>query len=113
MATDFQLYQGDSKTLSVTVKDATGAVVVITGASIKWQASKSKGKTSDISKTTSSGISITNGAGGVFQVTIAASDTESLVGEFYHEAEVIFSDSTVSTVLVGRMRVIPVLIAAT
>jgi len=113
MATDFQIYQGDSKTLSVTVQDSDGDAVVITSATIKWQASKSKGKTADISKTTSAGISITDGPNGVFEITLAGSDTESLTGEFYHEAEVIFSDSTISTVLVGRMRIIPVLIAAT
>ena len=113
MSTDFRMYQGDSKTLSITVKDKDGDVVVITGATIKWQASRSYGKTADISKTTSSGISITDGPNGVFEVTLDASDTESLEGEYYHEAEITFSDSTISTVLAGRMNITPVLIAAT
>ena len=113
MSTDFKMYQGDTKVLTVTVKDKVGNAVAITSATIKWQASRSKGKTPDISKTTSSGISITDGANGVFTVTLNASDTESLEGSYYHEAEVIFSDSTVSTVLSGSMVIIPVLIAAT
>lgn len=113
MATgNFSLYQGDDHTLTVTVKDTSGSVVDISGSTIKWQAARKTGGTSVISYTTSDNISITDGSNGEFQVTIDASDTESLRGLYYHEAEVTFSDSTISTVLTGWMTVTPVHIRA-
>lgn len=113
MITNFEMTAGDSKTLVVTVKDAEGVDVSITGATIKWHAARSFGKTASITKTTSSGIAITDGANGVFTVTLAGSVTESLVGNFYHEAEVTFSDGTVATVLFGTMKINPGIIDAT
>ena len=113
MITNFVMTAGDDKTLVVTVKDANGTAVNITGASIKWQCARSFGKASDISKTTSSGISITDGANGVFTVTLTAANTESLRGNFYHEAQLTDSGGAISTVLFGTMKVNPALIEAT
>ena len=103
---DFTIIEGDTKVLTVNVVDpATGDPVAITSATISWKASKSQKKTAALSKTTASGISITDGAGGVFTITIAAGDTTGFYGTYYHEAQVTFSDSTVSTVLRGVMTV--------
>lgn len=113
MATDFSMHAGDDKVLTVTVKDPDDAAVNLSSATIKWQAAKSFGKASAISKATSSGIEITDTAGGVFEITLDAADTESLRGTFQHEAEVTFSDGTISTVMSGTMRVKPVVIEAT
>lgn len=112
MTSDFEMYAGDDRTLIVTVLDRDGDAVVITSATIKWQASRSKGKTASISKTTSSGITISDGPNGVFEITIDAADTENLKGLYYHEAEVTFADGSISTVMAGTMRIVPVLIAA-
>lgn len=113
MATNFVMTAGDSKTLVITVRNADGDAVNITGATIKWQAARSYGKTSVISKTTSSGISITDGTNGVFAVTLSPSDTDSLSGIYHHEAELTATDTTKSTVLVGTMKINPALIEAT
>ena len=113
MITNFTMTAGDTKQLVVTVKDADGDAVSITGSTIKWQCARSYGKASSISKTTTSGIQITDGANGVFTVTINPSDTNSLVGNFSHEAEITFSDGTISTVLFGTMKIFPAIIEAT
>lgn len=113
MATDFAISAGDDKTLTITVLDENESAVAITGATIAWRASRSHNKTADITKTTSSGITITDGPNGVFEVDLDADDTEDLKGIFYHEAQVTFVDGSISTVLKGRMKINPVLIRAT
>lgn len=113
MATNFAMFAGDDKTISVTVTDPNGDPVNLTSATIKWQAARSLGKASVISKTTSSGITITDAANGEFEVTLSDTDTDDLSGTYQHEAEVTFADGTKSTVLSGTMKVIPVVIEAT
>ena len=113
MATNFSMFAGDDKTIQVTVTDPDGDPVDLTSATIKWQAAKSLGKASAISKSTSSGITITDAANGEFEVTILDTDTDDLVGTYQHEAEVTFTDGTKSTVLSGTMRINPVVIEAT
>lgn len=113
MISNFMMTAGDTKTLVVTTKDASGNAVNITGSSIKWQAARSMGKASVLSKSTSSGIQITDGANGEFTVTLNPSDTEDLIGNYYHEAQITAADGTISTVLFGTMKINPALIEAT
>jgi hypothetical protein len=113
MITNFTMTAGDTKVLVVTVKDAEGTPVSITGSTIQWRCAPSFGKAASISKTTSDNIQITDGPSGIFAVTLSPSDTDNLLGNFYHEAEIAFSDATISTVLFGTMKVNPALIAAT
>lgn len=112
MIANFSMTQGDTKTLVVSVKDAEGNAVSITDATIKWRAARSYGKTAVVSKSTVSGVQITNGAGGVFAVALLPADTEDLIGTYFHEAEVTFADGTVSTVLTGTMKINKQLIAS-
>lgn len=113
---DFAMYAGDTATLVVTVTDSSGAVD-LTGASVKWQASSiivgGFEATPSIEKSLDDGIAITNAEGGVFDVRLDPSDTESLSGKFYHEAELTDASGNVSTILTGRMTVTSVLIRAT
>lgn len=104
---NFSMYAGDTKTLTVTVKDADGDAVAITSATIAWQALESIGEDIAISKSTASGIAITSASGGIFTVSIVAGDTSFMSGDYYHEAQITFSDSSVMTVLTGTMTVIP------
>lgn len=113
MSTDFSMYAGDDKLLTVTVTDEDGDAVDLTSATIKWQAAKSYGKSSAIEKDTTGGISITDASGGVFQVTLSDTDTEDLSGNYVHEAEVTFADGSIATVLQGTMNIKPVVIEAT
>ena len=107
MATqDFTMTEGDTKLIDVTVKDRnTGDPVNITGVTISWKVFKGYGKTAALTKTTASGISITDGANGVFRITITAGDTANFVGTYNHAAQVPFSDSTIQPVLRGTMTV--------
>ena len=112
MTSDFEMYAGDDKVIEVAVLDKTGVAVSIAGATIRWKAVRSFGKTVAISKATGgSGISITDAANGEFQITLTPANTASLKGSYFHEAEVEFGDGKKSTVLQGRMVVNPILIS--
>jgi hypothetical protein len=106
--TDFRMTVGDDKSLRVSVTDADGAVVAITSATISWKVTRSLRSTAVLTKTTSSGISITSGSGGIFTISIDPADTASLTpGDYYHEAQVTFSGGDVGTVLKGIMTIEP------
>lgn len=109
---DFSIFAGDTKLLTVTVTDEAGEAVDITTASIKWQAARSVEDEAVIEKTSpSGGIEITDGSGGEFVVTLDAADTGDLSGLYYHEAEVTIS-SQPNTVVSGTFLVTKTLIRA-
>jgi len=110
---DFEMHSGNDRDLVVTVKNAAGVVVNITGATIKWQISKLDASLavptagSDValvSKDTGGDIAITDAVNGVFTVTIASADTESLKGDYYHESQVLLA-SKKSTVVFGKLTI--------
>lgn len=96
------MFSGDTKTIEVTVRDELAVVVDLTGASIQWKLAKSPASQSTkISKSTTSGITITDATNGVFQVSLDAADTANLSGTYYHEAEVLDASSNKTTVMSG------------
>lgn len=110
---DFSMTAGDTKLIDVSVTETDGTPTTITSATIAWKVTKSIRPTAtvSISKSTSSGISITSGSGGTFRITLDASDTSSLApGDYYHEAQITFSDNEVATVLKGIMTIEPGLV---
>ena len=108
---NFEMFQGDSKDLVVTVSDAAGQPVDLTGASIKWRAAPAvDSAVATISKATGSGIVITDAVAGEFTVSLVPADTQTLDGEFYHEAQVTDAAGAVSTVLSGHLTILPALI---
>lgn len=106
MATmDFTMFEGDTHTLEVTVRDEAGGVVDITGVDILWWMAKSNKSVLPadiyIEKEVGLGITIVNGPAGRFNVLILPVDTEGRGGKsYYHEAE-IDDAGVISTVLVG------------
>lgn len=115
--TDFTMYQGDSKVLSVTVADEDGAAVAVDGMTIRWQASPvitgGFETTATLMKDNDALGGITTVTEeGVFEVELDPDDTEDLSGLYYHEAELTDGAGNVSTVLTGRMTIKPVLIRA-
>lgn len=99
---DFTMWSGDSKVLEVTVTDADGDAVNLTGASIDYVMQDD----ADISKSVGDGISITSPAtGGLFEITLDPSDTTALAGDYHHECEVTDSSDNVSTVFVGTVTI--------
>lgn len=104
---NFDMVAGDTKKINITVTD-TGSAVDLTGASIKWALKRSVSASStDVFKTTSSGISITDATHGKFQITLNPSDTLALKGTYYHESEVTDASGNVSTVCSGNVVINP------
>lgn len=102
MTTRFEMYSGDTRTLTVTVRDTSGAAVDLTGATARWALAKKVGQAALVSKSTGSGIELTDAANGEFTVTLDPADTADLVGDYWHEAEVTDSAGRVVTVFQAR-----------
>lgn len=113
MAQNFQMTAGDTKSLVITVRNSSGEPVNITGSTVKWQCARSYGKASIISKSTTLGISLSDPTNGIFTVTLDPPDTEDLSGIYHHEAQVTAADGSISTVLVGTMKINKALIEST
>jgi hypothetical protein len=96
---DFTIYQGDEPVLQFTVQDSAGAALDITGATFKWGLARSLAKTSSVSKTSVSGITIIDGPTGRVDVTLLQADTVGLSGIFVHELSMTLGakENTVST----------------
>lgn len=108
---DFSMFTGDSKTLVIEVLDEDDAVVDITGWTFKWRLSRSVRSAALVSKTSASGITITNSPAGLLEVEIDPADTDALrAGLYYHEVEGIDQDSEISTVIAGAATLKPTLI---
>lgn len=108
-AQNYTIYAGDTVELLVAVTDSiTGLAKNITGATIKWVLYNERTQAAVVNKTTSSGIAITDAAGGLYTVTVSALETATLTPEaFYHESEVTDSSGRVSTVFTGHIVVLP------
>ena len=100
---DFAIYIGNTRNLDISVVDDDGDAKNITGATITWTLERRAGETPLITKTVDSGITIIDGAGGVFRVALSTTDTDGLAaGTHYHEAEVTLG-SDVGHVTTGRV----------
>ena len=83
---DIRMVLNNDINVQFNVLDIDGVPINITGFTILWQVKKSYLGLALISKTVGSGILITNAAGGVFVVSIAAADTAAMSpGEYKHE----------------------------
>ena len=100
-----KLTEGDTARLTVTVRDAAGAVVDLTGATaIAWQMARSAFAASPtLSKSLGSGVTVTDAMNGVFQVALAPADSADLLGDFHHEAEVTDGAGDIATVFCGTL----------
>ena len=78
---DSRLYKGKTQRLEHEAKDANGNVIDLTGLTgtdILWRLAESKGGINVLEKSIGSGITITNAAGGLFEVFIETTDSNSL-----------------------------------
>lgn len=102
-------YAGDSLTITTTVyeSDSQENTKDLSGASVNWILIDRAYDTEKLSKSTSGGgVEITDETGGEVQVTIEATDTESIdPGWYEHELEVEDAVDHVSTVLVGAFQI--------
>lgn len=105
------MFAGDTKSLEVALIDRAGQPVDLAGAQIRWALSAQPGGGAVLSaKTLGSGIVCDAPETGVFTVSLDPADTESLLGNYVHEAEVVLSNGVVSTVLRGVVSVRPTII---
>lgn len=101
------VFSGDDLDLNVTVTDAADAALDLTSASsIIWRLSRHVGATADLTKSVGSGVTVTDPVNGLLTVTIDAADTASLVGNFYHELEIVNQANKKSTVLHGLFEIV-------
>ncbi|HMN10729.1 MAG TPA: BppU family phage baseplate upper protein [Bellilinea sp.] len=103
---NFEMYSGDTHHLDITVKNSNGMPVDLTGASITWALYDQAG-TIQVTKTSESGISLTDPANGVFRVTLSPIDTDTLAGKYRHEAEITDVLGQVGTVTRGTATIKP------
>jgi hypothetical protein len=99
------MYAGDSLSLSGTALDSAGAVIDLTGATI---ASKfSDGVRSVVDGSIGDGITVVLAASGTFTLAFAPADTDDFEPNSYrYSVTVTTSGGTVTTVLVGKIRVL-------
>ncbi len=103
VAVDFISRSGDDFVIKATTKDKAGTVVNITGAVIKFGMYDGPILGSEkFNKTVGSGIVITDGPNGLYEVTVLPADTAALDGRYYHETEMILGGKT-RTVMVGTV----------
>ena len=109
---DFEMHQGDTKRLAVSVKDPAGAAVsLIAAESIKWWVARRVTSTTRLlEKSVGSGITVTNAAGGLLTISINPDDTKTVSGDYYHELEVIDAAGDIGTVLRGTMTIVRALV---
>lgn len=106
----FEMFAGDTMRLNFSITDAlTEAALDLTGATVRWQASRSKGttfsRTPVLSKAEGQGLEIIDAFGGLILVTLSPEDTEELSGIFYHELETVDVDGDVATAFSGTFTV--------
>lgn len=95
---NFTMTAGDSKYL-----DFPADFVVSAIQEIKWALKRSvSSSTNDIYKQLSTGGITVDVANQQFTVALSPADTENLIGDYYHEAEITDTAGNVSTVTIGR-----------
>lgn len=94
---DLKCVQNNDVQITCTLTRADGTAVNLTGATVKFSVVDSYTFAVKFSKTTASGINVTNAAGGIFVVTIDKEDIDDLLGGYLYEVVVTDSDGNVGT----------------
>lgn len=93
---NFTMYAGDTKNILIPVTNDRGAAVNLTGATYRWVLKKAlQSSTNTLEKSDS----VTNANN--IEFNLAPSDTEGLLGNYYHECELTDQLGNVSTILTG------------
>ena len=93
---------GDSESIVVTVVDETGAAVDLTGSTIEYAIKTDVRALANLLLLTSATTAITI-LSNTFTITMTPSNTVSLAGEYYHEAEITTADARVFTPFIGKI----------
>lgn len=110
---DLSFHAGDDKRLEVTVYDADGEVVDLTGiTAARWSLAKTVNSTAIVTHSIVDGnISVESATDGRLNIIIDAADTASIRGVYYHEAEITDGAGNVGTILYGSVTISPALLA--
>ena len=99
---NISVFQGNSLTITVTCVDAAGAAKSLIGAAITWALGAKAKSAPTITKAIGSGVTVTDAAGGVFEVALDPADTSALSAKsYYHEAKVTDGGGRVATIMTG------------
>jgi hypothetical protein len=106
-AQNFELFQGDTKQITITVTDENDAILPLTGYNIVWVIYKQTNKELILSKTLGDGITVPTPSNGQIIISITPEDTELITPSTYlHECEISTSPTDVSTVTVGIVKIL-------
>jgi hypothetical protein len=103
-AVSLAYFAGDDVELEFTITDDSGLAVDISGMTVRFAIARTAGSTAVASTEASpqtATSTVTNGAGGVFQVVVPAANTSDLRGTYRFEAEIEDGSGDKSTVAWG------------
>ncbi len=100
MSAAIEIYAGDSKTITLTVLDADGDAVDLTGADVFFAVANEPGATAFIEKSVGSGVTLTDPTNGVATIAIDPSDTVSVTpSDYFYDVRVELSTGDRNTVV--------------
>lgn len=99
------MISGDDKVLTVTVVDEDNLPWNLTGCSVNYVVYKGGTGVIIITKTTTSGISLTNPVNGIMEISLIPSDTEDYTGYYLHECEITDTQGRISTIFTGKFTI--------
>jgi hypothetical protein len=85
---NFNLFKGEDKGLLFTIRDSNGDLFDLTGSTAEWILSRNNISSPSIKKTTTAGITFPSPESGLMLVSLLATDTQNLWGQYYHEAAI-------------------------
>lgn len=105
---DVTIYGGNDVAIDVSILDAVGEALDITGASLEWGMAPRAADDATLRKSTEGGggeIDVTDPAGGLLTVYLDPADTAELHGEYRHELRMTDAVGKVTTLLTGTLTI--------
>lgn len=103
---NISMYAGETKDITFSVVDSSDVPLNISGCVLKWGYALNTLEPSRLTKTTSSGITVTNASSGYFSVHLDDIDTSGKMGDYYHEAQLTDALGNVSVISNGTLSII-------
>jgi hypothetical protein len=102
---NLSIYQGKDKTIEVSIVDSSGLPVAISNYTFTWVVYKPETDNIILTKTSASGIIITDAANGVIEIDLKPSDTANLFGQYNHEGEITTPANKADVIFTGYFKV--------
>lgn len=110
---NMEIRSGDTAVLAFIARDASGALVDLTGALLTFTIRRNGASANAVTKTTGNGIVIAADQAtntGQYTVTLDTTDTAALSGLYLHETEIVDVAGSVHTAATGSVHIIEDLI---